>query len=232
MKMCVDDREHTQIPKFKEFIASKKSDIITDIEVERSPVGDAYTKDGVVGIERKAGDMVPSMYSKQLDKQLKELVDNFQHPFLFIEYDGILDMIQSNLGVNPKSLIGELTSIMARHRVTIMFTGNYERSSLYVPFTVRCIEKFYDGKNKVKDIEYSPIRTGKKKVIAKRNPSPQEVKLDIISRIPHIGPKKSIELLEKYHWSITEIANASIEDIMTVKGVGKVLAEHIKSVLK
>jgi ERCC4-type nuclease len=39
-------------------------------------------------------------------------------------------------------------------------------------------------------------------------------------------------LLEKYHWSITEIANASIEDIMTVKGVGKVLAEHIKSVLK
>lgn len=232
MKIYVDDREYTQIPKFKEFIASKKDNIVNEVEIVRSPVGDVHTGDSVVGIERKAGDFVSSMYSKQLDKQLKELADNFQHPFLFIEYDGIFDMIQSNLGVNPEAIIGELTSIMARHRVTIMFTGNYERCSLYVPFTVRCIEKFYDGKNKVKDIEYSPIRTGKRKNPVKRKPTPQEVKLDIISRIPYIGPKKSIELLEKYHWSITEIANASIEDIMTIKGVGKVLAEHIKSVLK
>ena len=226
MKVCVDSRERDKIPLFRDYIASKKSSLITGMEVGTYASGDASSCDGLVGFERKGSDFVESTYSGQLDKQLRELRNNFQYPFLFLEYDGIQDMIMSNLGVNPESLKGELTSIMARHRVTVLFVGR-----IYVEMVVRTLKKFYDGKNKTKEYEYTPIRRGGKRPV-RRDASPQEVKLDIVSRIPKIGPKKGLQLLERFEFSIGRIANASVEEIMEVKGVGELLAQHIKEVLK
>lgn len=225
MKVCVDSREQDKIPLFRDYIASKKSSLITDMEVGAYASGDAHSGDALVGFERKGSDFVESTYSGQLDKQLRELRNNFQYPFLFLEYDGIQDMIMSNLGVNPESLKGMITSVMARHRVTLLFVG-----CIYVEMVVRTLEKFYDGKNKTKEYEYTPIRRGKRPV--KRDASPQEVKLDIVSRIPKIGPKKGLQLLERFEFSIGRISEANVEEIMEVKGIGNLLAEHIKEVLK
>jgi len=228
MKICVDNRETVKIPHFEDFVNSGKTQLVDEIEIGQFEVSDVHTPDMLVGIERKAKDFVESMFSGNLDKQLKELCDNFAYPYLFIEYEGIKDMILDNPNVNPKALYGEYASILVRHRVQVGWTGNYDNVPLYVPMVIRTIEKFYDGKNKVK--EYSPIRRGKRPV--KADASPQEVKLDIISRIPKIGPKKGVEILEKFDYSIGKIANADVEEIMEIKGVGKVLAHHIKEVLR
>lgn len=231
MKVCVDDREKEVIPRFREFINSGKTELVDEMEVARYDVSDAHTEDMLVGIERKAKDFVESMFKGQLDKQLKELVDNFEYPFLFIEYDGIKDMILDNQNVNPRVLIGEYASILARHKVSVMFTGKYNDVPLYVPVVVRLIEKFYDGKNKVK--EYSPIRKGKRphKAVA----SPQEFRLDIMSRLPKVGSKKGVKLMEKFHLIIVNNETgkeATVEELMEVDGVGQTLATKIKEVLK
>jgi len=227
MKIYIDVRERSKtndIPsKFKTFVASGKCQLIDQVIVGQYPTSDAHDGCNLVGIERKGEDFLQSMFSDTLDKQLTELEENFARPFLFVEYDGIKDMIIQNPNINPKSLIGEFTSIMARHNVTVMFVGD-----LYVPFTIRVIEKFHDGQNQVKKTSYSPIRKG----FQKREPSPAEVKLDIISRLPHIGAKKGAAILDAFEYSIGNIANADIKDIIKIKGIGKTLAQTIKEVLK
>jgi len=225
VKLCIDSRETKKISRFREYLQNKKSTIIDGIKVELYDVSDAHTEDMLVGIERKAKDFVTSIFDERLDKQLKELCENFTYPFLFIEYDGIKDMILDNPNVNPRIILGKLASIMARHRVTVLFTGNYNNVPFYVPMVIRTIEKFYDGKTEIK--HYTPIR-GKP---SKRKPSVQEVKLDLISRIPGIGLQRAVKLLEKFNWSITDISTASTESIMEVPGIGKKLASHIKEVL-
>ena len=228
MKLCIDDREHTKIPYFQEFIRKGKSKIITDIEIGHYDVSDYHTGDGMVGIERKSSDFVSSLFEGKLDQQMKELTDNFSYPFLFIEYDGIYDMLSDNLGINPKSIVGGLTSVMARHKVTIMFTGNYqsikeplEPHTLFVPFTIRVIEKFYDGKNKTK--EYTPIR---------RRATIKETKLDLISRIPNVGKMRAIKILDYFDNSINKLSNSSVKEIQNIDGIGKKIAERIYETLR
>jgi len=228
MKIYIDDRERDKIPIFKDFVDKNKSAIVTEVEIGRFEVSDYHTGDGLVGIERKAKDFVQSLFDEKLDQQIKELIDNFDYPFLFIEYDGIYDMIRDNLGINPKSLIGAFTSLMARSRVTIMFTGNYgsvkeplEPHPFFVPFTVRTIEKFYDGKNKTK--QYSPIR---------RRATVGETKIDLIGRIPNLGKKRAVALLDYFDNSINKISNSSIEEIEKVNGIGRKIAERIYETLR
>jgi ERCC4-type nuclease len=220
MRICVDYRERLKIPKLKEYV-DKKCKIITGVDVVTSASGDVYTPDGMIGIERKGSDYVSSLYSEQIDKQLTELTNNFDYAFLFIEYEGIRDMITQNLGVNPSVLVGSLTSILARHKVSVIFVGD-----LYVSMVCKTIEKFYDGKTDVKNISYSPIRRGA---------TPKEVRLDIISRIPKIGAVKGNKLLDKFHLSIISNktnSEATIEELMEIRGIGRKMAEQIKDVLK
>lgn len=217
MKICVDYREQKKISKFKDYI-EKRCKIITGVEVVTAASGDIYTPDGMIGIERKGTDYISSLYNGQLDKQLKELQDNFDYAFLFIEYNGIKDMIAKNTGVNPGVVVGSIASVLARHRVSVVFVGD-----LYISMTCKLIEKFYDSKTPVKNINYTPIRRGA---------TVKEVKLDIVSRIPKVGAVKGNKLLEKFDNSIYKIANATTDELMEVKGIGKLLAKQIKEVLK
>jgi len=225
MKIYVDNREKKDskkepvVDKFKKFVASGKCQLITEVEVGSYKSSDVHSGNGLVGIERKGDDFLPSVWSGLLDKQLWELQDNFKYPFLFLEFDGIKDMITQCVGVSPKVVVGELTSILARHNVTVMFVGD-----LYVPFACRVIEKFHDGKTAIKRSAYTPIR---------RKPSTKEVKRAMFEHnFPGLGPRKVDLLLTHFDNSVKKIVDASVEELMEVKGIGKVLAQEIHEVLK
>jgi len=219
MKICVDSRERKKIPKFKEYVTSGKTKIIDEIEVVTSQVGDAYSSDGLVGIERKSeDDFLPSIYNKQIEKQLRELRDNFTYPFLFIEYEGIMDIIQKHPKINPEMIVGEIASIMARQKVTVCFVSDF-----YVPIVCKMIDKFYDGNTIIKDQEYTPIRRGS---------TIKELKLDLITRIPGIKAQKGIKLLEHFNYSISKIASAESDDFMNIAGIGKTTSQKIKEIFK
>jgi len=218
MKICVDSREHLKIPLFQDYISKGKSKLISGVEVGTYASGDAHSGDGLVGIERKAGDLLSSIYNDQLDKQLKELKDNFTHAYLFIEYEGIMDVICQYPNANSEMIMSKIASVLARKGVSICFVGQ-----LYVPMVVKTIERFYDGKTPIKNIHYTPVR---------RKATAKEVKLDIISRIPKIGARKGLQLLETFDNSIGKISKAEIEELIKVPGIGKKLANEIKEVLK
>lgn len=225
MKIYVDNREKKDIKKeplvdkFKAFVASGKCELVDGVVVGSYDSGDVHDGHGIVGIERKGDDFLSSVWSGKLDKQLWELKDNFEYPFLFLEYDGIKDLITKNVGVSPKVVVGELTSIMARHKVTVCFVGE-----LYVPFSIRVIEKFWDGKTEIKRSMYTPIR---------RKPTLMEVKRAMfVHNFPGLGVKKLDVLLKRFDNSIHKLSCATVEELMEVKGIGPTLAEKLHEVLK
>ena len=219
MKICVDYRERKKIPSFEDYVKSGKTKIIDRIEIVTAQVGDVYSPDGLIGIERKSeDDLIESIYNKQIEKQLRELRDNFTYPFLFIEYEGIMDVISKHPNTNPEMIIGEISSILARQKVTVCFVSDF-----YVPIVCKTIEKFYDGKTEQRDVEYTPIRRGS---------TIKELKLDLISRIPQIKAKKGLKLLEHFDYSISKIAFAETEELMNVAGIGEKLSQKIKEILK
>ena len=222
MKLQVDSREKYKINSFRQYVNANTSYIIKDIEIQTLKAGDACTPDLELVWERKAEDFIPSIYDGQLDKQLKELSENYNHPYLFIEYEGLMDMIEQNPKTNPEVLIGKLASILARHKVTVCFVGQF-----YIPLVIRTCDKFYDLNNPTK--QYSPIRTGQTR---RRNATAKEVKLDIVSRLPKVGMLKGNRLLEKFDNSIQKISEATIEELMEIKGIGEGIAKQIKEILK
>jgi len=226
VRLCIDHRERYDqsgddiIPKFMRYIKNKEIPHINEIKVVQSSSGDYFTDDNLVGIERKYKDFVSSMMSGKLEQQVIELQDNFAHAYLFIEYAGLTEMIADNPATNPESIQGELASLLCRHNISIVFTGD-----LFIPFVCKVVSKHYDSKNPIKN--YSPIR-GKAK---KRNPTAKEIKLDIISRIPRLGMKRGNILLDQFDDSILNIAHASVEELKRVDGIGPKLAKTIKETL-
>jgi len=187
------------------------------------PTGDYGSPDYLVGIEYKRDDLVTCIFNETLDKQLRELRHQYEHPYLFIGYDGFQDAIISNPGTNPDSIVGKITSVLARHHMPVVFVGD-----LVVQCVCDVIEKHYDGKSKVKETEYTPIRKG----FQKRKPTPIEIKVDIISRIPGLGAKKGYALLEHFDFSLQKISQATTKELTTVPRIGDVLARHIIEVLQ
>jgi len=226
LKLQIDHRERARIVLFKKHIKSGKTKILTDAEIIQMPVGDYGTPDMHVGVEFKQFDFLESTYNDQLTKQLRELSDSYEYPYLIIGFNGILELISAFPGTNPNVIIGKLSSIASREHVTTLFCGDF-----LVKFVCDIVEKHYDGKTKTKDISYSPIRTSHRKAF-KRVLSINEIKLDNISRIPLVGSLRGEKLLEAFDWSIGAISSASIEELCEIDGIGKKIALHIHEVLK
>ena len=221
MKLCIDNRERDRIPLFENYIKAGKTKFIDGIVTGNYQTSDIHSPDGLVGIEYKKDDFVTSIFNEQLDKQLKELKDNFQYPYLFIGYNSIIDTISNNIGTNPDVIIGAICSVLSRHKVTVMFVGDF-----LVPVTIGVIERFYDGKTPVKLSSYTPIR---------RKPTSKEIKHAMMEKIPNFGAKKVNSLFEN-GFDIILInketqQRASLEELMQIKGIGGKLANQIKEVL-
>ena len=219
MKIYIDNRERKKIPLFEEYIKNRKSPIIDGIETGNYQSGDYHTGDGLVGIERKHEDYMRDVFSGKLDQQLKELRDNFEYPFLFLDFESIPDMINAFLGVNPQVVMGSLISILARHKVTVMFVGG-----IFVPFTCIMIEKFYDGKTQPKEMDYIPIR---------RKSTSTEIKRAMFENVfPGLGKTKVNALFDHFNGSFRDIINADVKELMKVKGISVKLASKMTEVFK
>jgi len=227
MKVYIDSREKEKIPLFQQYVKAGKSKIITDVEVGMYETSDANSGDGIVGIERKHKDFLSSIYDGTLDQQLKELSDNFEHAYLFIEYEGLMDIISQNPLANPDTIMGKVASVMARKDITPCFVGDF-----YVHMVCKTISCFYDGRTPIKEISYTPLRHRGMKTKKKRKPTVKEVQLDALSRIPNLGAKIALHLLEQFDFSIQKIAKADMKELQKTPGVGKKMATYIQEVFK
>jgi len=221
MKVYIDSREQEKIQTIKTYWAGnrKKFPHIEAIETKLLATGDMSTSDGYVGIERKSkADFVASICEGKLKKQLYELNQNYHFAFLLVEdYEGIMDCILKNPHIHPNVIKGVTTSSVSHNRVPLYYVGNF-----YNSFVLEMINKFYDGKSKQYEKEYTPVR---------RAVTKDEELLNIIIGIDGIGMTEGSKLLQTFGNSISKIANASIEDLMKVERIGKTKAEHIKGIL-
>lgn len=221
--LCIDDREvkesKTMYYEFKKYV-KKNCKYIKGVKIQHSEVGDYYTSDYLIGIERKYEDYVSSLYTETLSKQIKELKENFEYAFLFIQYDSLEEAIADNaMSINPESLKGSLASIMCREYIPIFFTGNF-----FVDMVCKTIEKFYDGKTESK--HYDPIRKKPKK----RKATAPEVQLDLTSRLPGVGKKRAHLLLETFKTPLG-LASADPSEIAKLPGFGTKSAKKINEIL-
>jgi ERCC4-type nuclease len=226
MKLNIDNRERLRIPAFESYIKSGKSKIIDGVDLGNF-FTDIHTPDLLVGIEYKKDDLMESIYSGLLDKQLKELSEHVKYPYLFVGYEGLGDTILSNIGTNPDVILGKFASIISRQKVTVMFVSDF-----LVPFTIKVVERFYDDKTPVKISNYSPIRNKHQK----RKPSVDEIKRHMVGDIPRVGHGRSQKLLEMYDNSLRKLGDAPLEELSNLKigknRMGEKLAERIKEILK
>jgi len=192
---------------------------IESVSVRNNKAGDICTGDALVGVERKScKDYANSICGGKLKKQLYELRQNFQFPFLLVEdYEGIMDCIIKLPNIHPNVIKGVTTSSVSHNRVPIYYVGSF-----YNSFVLEMINKFYDGKFEQYKKEYNPIR---------RAVTKKEELLNIIIGINGIGMIEGEKLLQTFNYSISKIANASIEELTKIERIGKTKAEHIKEVL-
>jgi len=221
MKLYIDSREKEKIQNIIHYWESNKKRYphIELIETKVLSTSDICTSDGLVGVERKSSaDFIGSICSGKLKQQLYELKENFAYAFLLVEdYDGLMDCILKNPQVHPNVIIGATTSAFAHSRVPIFYTGGF-----YNMIILSLFEKFYDGRE-MTDKDYTPIR---------RAATKDEEKMNIIIGLPNVGFTEGKKLLQAFDNSISNIVNASVEDIMKIPGFGEKKAKRIKGVLE
>lgn len=219
MKIKIDTQERLKIPSVKKYIdlmlSKNKLKFVKGYTVEKLESGDYVTPDGYIGVERKYEDLIESVYSKRLKKQLKELRENFKHPFLFIEYDSI-DQICESFNVSQKQIIGLIASCNVKSNVPVVFCGKY-----FAPTLIKFVEKAYEGKEKRFQKEYIPTR---------RRTTKKEFKIHMVASVPGVDLELAKRLLNHFDNSVPRIMEASVEELMEVEGIGQKKSEKIKEV--
>ena len=219
MKINVDTHERAKFPYLDAYFKHNKMlKLVTGYTIENMPTGDYGTPYYTVGIERKAEDFVPSMYSN-LKQQLKELRDAYKHPYLLVEYDGIIDCA-TKTNTDVEVIIGQVASCLSHSRVPLIWVGDF-----FISQMLRIIEKECDGKEYEVDKMYTPVR---------RITTKGHLKVNIIASAFHglgVSDILAQRLLDRFD-SVENTINATVKELTEVEGIGKVKAKKMKAVLK
>lgn len=201
----VDHRES------KSGVVRELSNLGVEIKTSTLSVAD-YQVSPDVAVERKsAQDFAGSIIDKRLYKQARELVDNFNKPLLIVEGENIYSG-----GLHPNAVRGALASLAVDFGIPIIPTHSPEDTAAMIyRLAVREQEK------NAKDI---PLRTEKKPL------GLEEQQIFIIESLPNVGPVTARKLLEKFG-SVKGVINASKDDLISVEGVGDIIAQKIREVV-
>ncbi len=207
VQIVVDNREY-------------RSDVVKNLAVKgifvepsQLDVGD-YVLSSRIGVERKeVDDFLDSMISGKLFKQISSLKDTYSRPVLVIEGERLLE----RRNINHNAIFGSLASISVDFGVTILSTKNSSETADLL-YTIAKREQRED-----------------KKVVVVRGDKPmmslRGKQHFLIEGLPNVSAVLARRLLSHFG-SIKALVNASEEDLMHVKGVGKNIASDIVDLLK
>jgi len=199
--IVIDDRE----------TSSKVVEVLSNLEalirLERLPHGDYAIGDRIL-IERKtARDFVDTLINRDLLGQLKEMADAATKPVLIIEGGDLF--VQRD--IHPNAIRGVLAAITIDLSISILYTKD-EQETAQMIFVLARREDSERGERKVHP--------------HKSYHSQKEEQEYIISSFPEIGMKNA-RLLLVHFGSVQAIVNASLEELVAVRGVGEKTAQKI-----
>jgi ERCC4-type nuclease len=177
-----------------------------EVKVETLPVGDFLSSSETV-IERKTrNDFENSIMDGRLFKQLENMKLNYKNAIVIVEGP------RGEERIRKEALLGAYASVITDYNATLFFTQNKFRTAELI-FAIAKHEQM---------AEKRPLR-----LFAKRKAlTLEEQQIMILESLPLIGRKKAEALLEHFG-SIKKIANASLNQLCEVEGIGEKRAKII-----
>jgi DNA excision repair protein ERCC-4 len=184
-----------------------------DIHIQTRKIshGDYIINDSIT-IERKTSrDFLLSVIDGRLFNQLSNLRKHCPNPIVLIEGNPY----QTDLDFDPNAIKGALLSSQVIWYIPIVYSRSKEDTRDILLMI---------GKQDEIHTDVVPLRGGYR---PKRLKSRQ---MYILQGLPKVGPRMAKRLL-KHFGSVSNVMNATTQDLMKVEGVGEVSAEKIRLVL-
>ncbi|HVP96348.1 DEAD/DEAH box helicase [Methanoregula sp.] len=191
----IDDRETSSK------VVEELSGMGAAIRLQRLPRGDYAIGDRILVERKTARDFVDTLINRDLLGQAKALADAVPRPVMVIEGGDIY--MQRDM--NPNALRGVLAALAIDMGITLLFTRD-EQDTAQMLFVMAKREEGERGERKLHP--------------HKSFTSAKEEQEYIISAFPEIGLKNA-RLLLAHFGSIQGIANATLEELVAVKGIGE-----------
>jgi len=182
------------------------------IEPQQLDIGD-YILSSRIGVERKnVDDFLESLIDGKLFKQITQLRDTYSRPILILEGENLL----TKRNISHNAIFGSLASITVDYGIPILTT----KDSLETANLLNVIARREQREEK--------------KSVAVRGEKPQmsvkERQQFLIEGLPNVSAVIAKRLLLHFG-SIKDIANATEEELMEIRGIGKNIASDIIKLL-
>jgi ERCC4-related helicase len=200
-RIIIDDRETSSK------VVEMLSGMGAAIRLERLEHGDFAIGDRIL-VERKTSrDFLDTLVNRDLFGQVKAMADAVTRPVVIIEGGDLY----TQRDIHPNAIRGMLAALTVDMGVSVLFTRD-EQDTAQMLFVLAKREEGERGERKV-----HPHKTHR---------SVKEDQEYIISAFPEIGMKNA-RLLLSHFGSIQGIVNASLEELVAVKGIGEKTAAKI-----
>lgn len=226
IKVCVDSNEASA----GRTIVNQLKLAGCDIEVRNLPICDYVVSDRC-GIERKsARDFFSSIKDGRLFTQAKEIANTYERPILVLEGDIHQEFQRSLMNIN--SIYGAMASISLDHGFSIIPTEDRNSTAILIHRLA-----YREQTQENRPLQIRSVR---------RDMSPHEQQMFLLSGLPNIGPILAEELLRHLDTPYSvfeEIAKAEIAKsksgktkrlntpLREVKGVGPIIVENAQQLL-
>jgi ERCC4-related helicase len=194
-KIVIDDRE----------TSSKVVEVLSGmgavIRLERLAHGDYAVGDRILVERKTARDFVDTLINRDLLGQLKEMADAVPRPVLIIEGGDLY----TQRDIHPNAIRGVLAAVTIDMGISLIYTKD-EQDTAQMLFVIAKREDSERGERKVHP--------------HKSYHSLKEEQEYVISSFPEIGMKNA-RLLLAHFGTVQGIVNASLEELIAVRGIGE-----------
>jgi Fanconi anemia group M protein len=201
--VVVDDREPKRV-------IHNGREFFPDLVVTRLDVGDVV--EGNVCIERKTAlDFAGSVNDKRIFDQAYNMKTNYDHSVVIMT--GSFEDIRNNRYCNNfpvNRFIGAMSDLYMYYGVPVLRVENEKMFWRYCESLIR------------KSNGEAPT------VIKKVKRGKGDIRIGVLMGVPNLGEKRARQILKIY--TIHELCHATVDDLMTIKGIGRKRAQNIKEV--
>ncbi len=183
---------------------------LCSIRFEIMPSGDYLISENVCVERKTVRDFESSIINGRLFEQISALREDYQRPILLIEGD------ESDSSLYHGSVYGAIVSAYIRYGVQVVRSRGPKESAELLYIMAR---QESDGSTR----EISPKR-------GRRARSDDAFIEYIVGNIPGVGIMLARSLLKEFG-SVRAIANANIDDIMRVDGIGRKRAQRVYEIM-
>lgn len=183
------------------------------VEYRMLDVGDYVVFPGCAVERKEERDFAKSLYSGRLFEQTHRLCKSYDYPLLIVEGDFPVFIKKMK---RSRAFWGALTTLTLQYGLGVFFTADVQQTADFI-YTLTTHRIFSRPKG--------PLIQKRRKV-----KSAEKLQLLLVSSLPGIGPKLADRALKRLG-NARRVFSASVAELSTVDGIGRVKAEKVAEIL-